>query len=291
RGYLFFQPGSGLGTFANGDFTANYTAIAIFVALAIPASKKWHWLLKLAAMAFIFYACLSTGVSSQLPVIPIAGGVYLLLIGTPRQRIFWTTAGAAAALVGAFVYFSSPTFLGADILTLLPTGSTEEGAAESLTGISGGASDRIALVQDGFKEYSSHHVLGLSPHGMRSSGLEKNVHNEYASYLFERGPFGFVGLLMGIAIVFGLGIASMKTGDKTHRAVMGGLLAAYALFVINDIAHELSRQRDVWMLVVLIVAYADIELRRAWDRRQATLASRFPWAFTKPRPAVAAGGD
>ena len=58
---------------------------------------------------------------------------------------------------------------------------------------------------------------------------------------------------------------------------MAGLLAAYCQFVINDLAHELLRQRDMWMLAVLVVSYASLELRRVWLERRAQKLSQYPW--------------
>jgi O-antigen ligase len=250
------------------------------VVLALPIdapylSKKRLW--QYIALALVTLACLLTGVSSQIPVIPAAMGLYLLLTGTQRTRLFYVGAGAVFVILVVLAYLGTPYLTGRDFFSLF-------GEAESTTvtggiaGISGGVEDRVALVTDGWREYSKH-PLGLGPHGMRSSGLEKNVHNEYVSYLYERSVIGFIGLLLMHAVVVGLSLVSMRTGDKMQRLVMAGLVIAYVQVALNDIAHELLRQRDLWMLAVLVVSYASIEIHRHWLEKRSEKLEKFPWAY------------
>lgn len=279
----FFEPGTGLGTFANGDFTANYMGAAIFMALGAPFRRR-KWLLRITSALIITYGCLLTGVSSQVPVLPVSLGVFLCLLGQPRERLFYIASGLAGAALIAYLYVGTSYVIGADLFESL-------GEAESQTltggvaGISGGLTDRLKLVSEGWGEFRQH-PLGLGPHGMRSSGVEKNVHNEYLAYLYERGFIGLLGLLLLHGLIFARALWSFANGDQEHKVVIAGLIAAYSLVVINDIAHELLRQRDVWMLAALVVGYSDLTLREDPVVRKERLASQFPWAY--PRPDVPA---
>lgn len=282
----FFVPGTGLGTFANGDFTGNYLAAGIFVVLALPVKGRYRWLQGI-ALALVTLATLLTGVSSQLPVIPVALAIYLFVLSPFRSRLIYVVGLAAMIILVLFAYLATPYIAGVDFFELF-------GEAESQTltggvaGISGGVEDRLSLVTDGWREFRDH-PLGLGPHGMRASGVEKNVHNEYVSYLYERGVVGFLGLMAMIATIIVIGARSMANATPAHRAVMAGLLVAYVQVVINDLAHELSRQRDVWMLIVLVVSYAGVELRQRAAQRQANLEQNYPWAYAQPAYALATG--
>ncbi|MCO5197447.1 MAG: O-antigen ligase family protein [Anaerolineae bacterium] len=275
----FFVPGTGLGTFANGDFTANYLASSIFIALAAPwKRRKWLW--KGSSVALITAACFFTGVSSQLPVIPVVAALYVLLVATPRVRLFTIVASGAVIAWALLALVATPYMTGTDFFHWISQSSSESIAA-GIGGISSGLEDRLALVSEGWAEYREH-PMGLGPHGMRSSGVEKNVHNEYLAYLYERSIIGLVGLMLLHLTIIVMALWSMRTGDHTHKLVMAGLLAAYCQFVINDLAHELLRQRDMWMLAVLVVSYASLELRRVWLERRAQKLSQYPWAFAEP---------
>lgn len=275
----FFVPGTGLGTFANGDFTANYLASSIFIALAAPwKRRKWLW--KGSSVALITLACFFTGVSSQLPVIPAIGVIYILLVATPRVRLFTIVASGAVVTWALLALVATPYVTGTDFFHWISQSSSESIAA-GIGGISSGLDDRLALVSEGWAEYREH-PLGLGPHGMRSSGVEKNVHNEYLAYLYERSIIGLVGLMLLHLTIIAMALWSIRTGDHTHKLVMAGLLAAYCQFVVNDLAHELLRQRDMWMLAVLVVSYASLELRRVWLERRAKQLNQYPWAFAEP---------
>jgi len=266
----FTPGGASPGTFANHDFAASYLGQSFFLALVMPLERR-RWL-RLVAAGLIFYAAFSTGVSA-VAVVPVALGLYILLISSPRMRLFLVVAAALAISLALLFLQVTPYLVESDLFETL-----ELSKSRAIADLEAGLKDRGQLLGESWREFRER-PLGLGPHGLRASDVEKNVHNEYMAYLVERGFLGLTGLLLMYLMFAATALTSMWRGDRAHRVLMAGLIAAFTVQVLFDLAHEILRQRYVWMLLILMFIYADLERHRSQAQRQATMARQWPWAY------------
>lgn len=277
RSYGAFVPGLGIGTFANVDFTGLYLSQSVFVALAMTL-KRARWLRYVAA-GIIAYGAMLTKTSAPMGAIPAGLAVYLFFTSSQRLRFFLVAAGVLVVSAVVLLYVGTSYVWGMDPFALIE-GAESDVVSKTVGGIGSGAEDRAMLLAGGWAEFRER-PLGLGAHGMRASGVEKNVHNEYAAYLFERGLMGLGGLLLFRAMQVGQAVVAMQGCDRKYRMILAGLLAAIVVQIVFDLAHEVMRQRDVWMVNGMLFIYADMELQRRRAARQADRARRFPWAYPR----------
>jgi O-antigen ligase len=149
---------------------------------------------------------------------------------------------------------------------------------QGLSRIPESLSKRMNMVLSGWKQFRDN-PLGLSPHGMRLSETERNVHNDYAAYLYERGILGFAGLvfLFGGAVI--RAIYSGFRGDDANRRYMATLLAVLLITIFTEFVHEYMREREVWLGMAMIVLFTGFEYQRLRHERRLVQKRNWPWAF------------
>jgi len=221
----------------------------------------------------------ATGSNSTLGAFLVAFVAYLLFSSSNHTLLMWLGVGAAG--LG----------LTLGVLTVLPPDRLADELAEisplfeqGVSRIPQGMKQRTAQLPAGWKLFSDK-PLGLGPDGMLAA-KGHNVHNDYAEYLFERGYLGFAGLLFLLGGGAARAVYSGLHGHAAHRRLMAALLGALLVTVVTEWAHEYMRDREVWLVMAMIVLFARFELRRRRSEQRDIQATRWPWASAKTVPVV-----
>lgn len=279
RSLGIIAPGRQRGTMANSDLAGLYIAAAGIMMLAYPYTKSTR--LKWFSFGVICFAILTTGSNGALGAFSIGLAAFFLLKSSIRERIFWLGAGATAvALLTAVLIVIPPDALAAKLADLSPI--FEQGVSR----LPGSVESRTAMLESGFRQWSQK-PIGLSPHGMRETDAERNTHNDFGAYLYERGPLGFLGLLFLLAGSGAHAIYSGIHGDDDHRRLMAGLLGVVVVTLVNELAQEFMREREIWLTMAMIMIFADLEAKQRQAEKRAIQAVRWPWAVASTNPAVA----
>ncbi len=272
-------PGRQRGTMANSDLAGLYIAAAGILILAYPYTQRPR--LKWFSFGVICFAVLTTGSNGTLGAFSIGLIAFLILNGSIRERFLWLGAGATAvALLTALLIVIPPDALAAKLADLSPI--FEQGVSR----LPGSVESRTAMLESGFRQWSQK-PIGLSPHGMRETDAERNTHNDFGAYLYERGPLGFIGLLFLLAGAGAHAIYSGIHGDDDHRRLMAGLLGIIVVTLVNELAQEFMREREIWLTMAMIMIFADLEAQRRQAEKRAIQAVRWPWAIASTHPAGA----
>lgn len=267
RSQGLFAPGRQAGTLPNANLAGLYLSGATILLLGMPLFKRW-WL-HYASVALAVLGVILTGSNSTLGALLVAVVVYFLFKGALRERLLWLGIGALSfgLMMGVFI-LEPPDKLLHDLGELAPF--LEQGVAR----VPESTESRLAMVLSGWEQFRER-PIGLAPHGMRESTAERNVHNDYAAYLYERGFLGFLGIILLLGGAAMRAIYSGMNGDANHRRLMAMLLGVLFVTIVTELAHEYMREREVWLTMAMIILFSQFEFegrmalqRRAKDARR-----------------------
>lgn len=234
------------GTYDNSNAVAMYLSISFFILLA----TSWPIWLRSVLGVWLFVGMFSTGSNgalfSTLGSLVLLVGVYLTLqnrrdikllvavigIGVGTVTVALLTLGFSFSLLSGFGFDrSNPLFF------------------NTLGRLSHSATRRFNIIMWAWRTYR-HHPWGTGPNTF-ASGL----HNDYAAFLFERGPLGFIGWLwMIVATLLRPLQVTNQLVDKHQRWQVLPLGAGFLACAVNAFSHEISHMRQVWMLMVFLFA-------------------------------------
>jgi O-antigen ligase len=81
------------------------------------------------------------------------------------------------------------------------------------------------------------------------------LHNDYAAFLFERGPLGAIGWVWIVgAVVLAPVRAAYQSPDRYRRWRLLALGVGFLSCAVNAFAHEISHFRQVWVLMAFVFA-------------------------------------
>jgi hypothetical protein len=268
-----FAPGRQRGTLPNSNLAGLYLAQASILTIGMPfVKRRWAQGLMVAGMVI---ALLGTGSNSSLGAFLGAFVVYVLFHKRNTNWMMWLGSGVIGlGIVVGVTSIVPPQKIASELSKVSPI--FEQGVSRAPDSFE----SRTAMVRSGWQQFVEQ-PIGLAPHGMRETTEERNVHNDYAAYLFERGYLGFLGLLflMGGAATYA--IYSGFHGDDLHRRRMATLLALLVVTMISELVHEYMREREVWMGMAMIILYAEFALRNHQIEKHQAQQKRWPWAFHK----------
>jgi O-antigen ligase len=271
-------PGRQRGTFSSPNLAGLYLGQGAVLTVGIPFTRRrWlHWLM----VGVMIAGLVATGSNAALGAFLVAFSAYLLFSSSNHKRLMWLGVGAVGlGLIFGVLMVIPPRQLLYDLAQLSPI------FKRGISRAPGGVEGRAGMVFSGWEQFREK-PLGLGPHGMRISDVERNTHNEYAAYLFERGYLGFAGLLFLLGGAAARAIYSGLHGDVAHRRLMAALLGVLLMTMVTDLAHEYMREREVWLGIAMIVLFAEFELRRRQSEQRDVRATRWPWASAKMVPVV-----
>ena len=234
------------GTFDNSNSAAVYISISLFMLLG----TSWPLWLRSVLGMWLFVGMFGTGSNgalfSTLGGLVLFVGVYLALQNRRDIKLLLAAIGIGvgiAAVALLILGLASPLLSGARFDMRSPL------LSNTLGRLSHAVSRRIDILTWAWKAYRRH-LLGTGPN-VFGSGL----HNDYAAFLFERGPVGFVAWLWMIgAVLLSALQAASQLANKHQRSQVLLLGAGFLACAVNALSHEVSHMRQVWMLMAFLFA-------------------------------------
>ena len=273
--------------FNNANILAQYLVISVFIGLGLVGQVRRALLLP--AIGLLLVALIMTKSNGGL----LSLGVGLVVWYHARA---WATAVPVARLAGqaclalaaalAFAWLVGAGGAGASLARKL-----EE---HTLLGRVDKSSHSRQKIWTGLLGYYEHSPLGLGPGnsafqllpiGKRQTRyftfLSAEPHNDYISYMVERGPLGLVGLLLGTVAAFRLvargraRIAATAGGVLSGATLWASLLGGLAALSMHSFVIEKMHFRHFWLFLALACALA-IQGPRAQARGLAHAGDRLP---------------
>jgi O-antigen ligase len=246
-------------TFGDPSFSANYYFVSIMIIWS--TRRPRHRGARIAAYALLIAALLSAGSNSGIVSLAV-GTMVAVVAGVYRRR-----GGVAAVTALAFVLLAA-FFLSAKVSLQ----GIQEAAHESRYGFLRdgiGRSDssegqRAALLAESIRLYQAGGPLGQGPVSTKirleqdMAPFVKEAHDDYLAALLERGPLGFIGLLLLVSALIAKGISIVRTplsrGFETVVLHPHALLAAVIGSLVSFTVYELLHLRHLWVLFAFVAA-------------------------------------
>lgn len=272
RAQGIFAPGRQTGTFANSNLAGLYLAAGAILIVGMPLTRK-RWL-NMLYFGIVVFGLILTGSNATLGACAVGLLFYLLLNNSLRSQLIWLGLGVVAIGIALGAYVMVATSQISSTVISETSHVIEQGVGR----IPGSIESRLRTVETGWRQFREQ-PMGLAPHGMRESIEERNVHNDYAAYLYERGFLGFAGLLLLLGGAAVKAIYSGLNGDDEHRRLMAILLGVLVVTIVTELVHEYMREREVWLVMAMIVLLADFEMNRRQTQKHVLQARRWPWVI------------
>jgi hypothetical protein len=247
-------------TLNDPSYAANYFFISIMIMWA--TQRPAHRLLRWAAYATLLIPLAATGSNSGIVAITV-GTILASTLGVYRRS---GAAGAVAMLAGIVL-------VGALLVSTVSLTNIQDQASTSKyafirAGIGRSpqsTSQRESLVSESVGLYKRGNVLGDGPVSTKprltqeEAPLIKEAHDDYFAALIERGPLGFIGILLFVCSVLGRGffVATKSPRDLLNviprpNALMGAAVGT----LIGGTVYELLHVRHIWALYAVVAAAA-----------------------------------
>jgi hypothetical protein len=239
----------GLGTYINPNAAAAYLSISFFVLLATDWSTGTRSIFAMCLLLGIFATGSMGGVFSTFIGLVVLVMIYSILKNRQEAMLWGVVVGIGIAIVIEVLY----------IFSLLPSISFEFGSTTgfqwfslTLGRLPRSLGSRLTLIESLWPIYNLN-PLGTGPD--TSALFKGSLHNDYAAFLIERGPLGFIGWmgLVGTTLIAPLRTVYRRTGSYRHWQLLT-LWAGFLAIAINALTHEISHFRQVWVLMAFLFA-------------------------------------
>lgn len=234
------------GTYDNSNSVAVYLSISFFILLA----TSWPIWLRSALGVWLFVGMFATGSNgallSTLGSLVLLVGVQSLLRNRRDIRLLVAVIGIGMGLVAvAFLTLG----LASSLLSGLGLDASSSLLTNTLGRLSHSATSRFDILMWAWETYRRH------PWGTGPNSFGSGLHNDYAAFLFERGPVGVIGWLwmIGATLLSSLQ-AAIQLVDKRQRWQVLLLGAGFLACAVNAFSHEVSHMRQVWLLMAFLFA-------------------------------------
>jgi hypothetical protein len=264
------------GTYDNSNAAAAYLSISFFILLA----TSWPIWLRSVLGVWLFVGMFATGSNGALLS---TFGSLIILVGTYSMAKNHQDIKLMLALIGMGAgigaLFLSILGLSPSPLAGLGLNTRDPLLFQTLGRLSHSASSRFDILAWAWETYRRH------PWGTGPNSFGSGLHNDYAAFLFERGPLGLIGWLwvIGATLLRPLQ-ASNQLVNRRQRWQLLVLGAGFLSCTVNAFSHEISHMRQVWMLMVFLFAlsYAFLGQQAASTPGSVELSTeRNPYDFSK----------
>jgi hypothetical protein len=254
-------------TLADPSYAANYFFISIMIIWATQRPRRRA--VRVAAYALLVAAIATTGSNSGL--VGLTTGVVLATVIGAYRRFGAAPAVTllACVLLGGFVLTSAVSL--SDIQARAHDSDypfLRDGIGRSPQS----SGQREALLQESIHLYERGSVLGEGPVSTKPRLSHENVllvkeaHDDYFAALIERGPVGFIGVLLLVAglLIRAVSAATGRLSARFTDVVVrpNALVGALAGTLMAGTVYELLHVRHVWALFAIIAAVS------AWGTRR-----------------------
>ena len=244
-------------TLADPSYTANYFFISIMIMWATRRPRRR--VMRLAAYALLLSAIAATGSNSGIVAVVI-GTVIATILGTYRRF------GAASAIAAfAFILLTGIGLASTVSLADIQAKAHDSRYSFVRQGIgrsTDSAGQRESLLSESIRLYRSGNPLGEGPVSTKprlrreQAPLIKEAHDDYLAALVERGPIGFVGILV---LVSSLGIRGLLVARRRLASGFGAVVAkpnalvgAVGGTLVASTVYELLHVRHIWALFAFV---------------------------------------
>lgn len=233
---------------------AAMAAVSAVFAIYLASEGRIRIALAVPCVLLLIYGILLAASNSGLFALIIGFGTFSLLQWRARPIGIVLTCAAAGAVILSL--------LGTDILPERFIERVLPAFSDADLDKAGTFSDRVELIEEGWRAARDHSLIGMGPDGFRAhSSHGQPVHNTFILMLVEGGAMAFLGLVWLIAMVGLTGVS--LTFDRASRGT-GALVISVTLIyilVLSSFAHIYAR---FWFVpLILILALALSQDRRA----------------------------
>jgi len=246
-------------TLNDPSYTANYFFISLMIVWATQRPRKR--LARYAAYALFLGAIAYTGSNSGVVALVVGTAVAAVLAVYRRLGVAPAVAAAALLVVAAGAL---ATTVSLSSIQASAAGSRYSFIRQGLGRSPDSAGQRQSLLQESVGLYGRGSPLGEGPVSTKprlereQAPLIKEAHDDYMAALLERGPIGFIGVLL-LACSLGLrGLfatrARLAGGFAAIVARPNALVGAVAGTLVAGTVYELLHVRHVWTLFAFVAA-------------------------------------
>jgi hypothetical protein len=246
-------------TLADPSYAANYFFITIMIIWA--TRRPVHRGLRFGAYALLVGALATTGSNSGIVALTTGTLVAAALGAYRRFGIVPATTLVAFMMLGGYVAASTVS-LGA--IQGRAHDSRYAFVRDGIGRSTQSAGQRDLLLHESTRLYRSGSPLGEGPVSTKPrlqkemGQLVKEAHNDYFAALIERGPLGFIGLLLLVSSVGlrALSVTRAKVVEGVGSTVIrpNALVGAVAGTLVAGTVYELLHVRHVWTLFAFVAA-------------------------------------
>jgi O-antigen ligase len=246
-------------TLADPSYTANYFFISIMIMWA--TRRPTHRVLRLAAYALLLAAIAATGSNSGIVAV-VVGTVVATVLGIYRRF-----GVAPAVTASAFILATGAAAASTISLASIQASAHESRYAFLRQGIgrsTDSAGQRESLLTESIHLYRRGNPLGEGPVSTKprlrqeQAPLVKEAHDDYFAALIERGPIGFVGILLLVSSLALRGLFVTRTKLAPGFAAIvrrpNALVGAVAGTLVASTVYELLHVRHIWALFAFVAA-------------------------------------
>jgi O-antigen ligase len=236
-----------LGTFLNPNMGSSYLGLSFFLLFQPYArvGKKLTWL-------FGFFI-----LSGMLATKSLAGIIGFFIGALAMIILYWLRTGAfnraklvavllIIAIIGLVIY---PQFAKVPNLFSRFNRSSYTRIESWKTGLDTFIKSPLGygIGPAGFKE------VGPEVKGLRSKPKKHALHNDWLSFLVERGVIGFLGMVLLIGTITKMLFQTLRTESSKRESLWITALFGMLIFTLSfSFTHEVLHFRHVWCLFVLI---------------------------------------
>lgn len=259
-----------IGTFLNPNALAPYLVVSLFVLLVTTWPKSIRLFLAVWILAGIF------GTGSMAAMTSTIGGLVILLgvngfLKTKEIPKFWgfmLLVGLVFVLMIALIFVLFPSILSSSTLA-----ERSDLFMITLGRLPRSFSSRVNLILSAWPIYSRF-PLGTGPETYDL--LSGELHNDYISYLFERGPLGLIGWLgmVGILLFTSFRSATHQTNDH-HRWQLLSFGVGFLACAVISLSHEISHFRQVWVFIAFLLSFSQTLSRKTADTQLSGVVQPF----------------
>lgn len=245
-------------TLADPSYTANYFFISMMLMWATRRPRRR--LVRYGAYAALVSAIVATGSNSGMVAVVVGFTVAAGLGIHRRYGLLPAVASLACAVVVVGVAASNVSF---SSIQASAHDSRWSFVRQGIGRSSDSAGQRENLVHESVRLYTIGNPLGEGPVSTKPrlraemAPLVKEAHDDYLAALIERGPLGFIGILVLVAtlLVRGVHVATkLPAGPGAVLVRPNALVGAVAGTLVGGTVYELLHVRHVWALFALVAA-------------------------------------
>src|SRR5919197_3496588 len=246
-------------TLNDPSYTANYFFISIMIMWA--TQRPTHRAVRFVAYAMFLGAIAATGSNSGIVAVVVGTAVASVL--ALYRRYGAAPAVAASALIVLCAYALASTIS----LSSIQASAADSRYAFVRQGLGrspDSAGQRENLLHESIQLYQRGSPLGEGPVSTKprlrreQAPLIKEAHDDYFAALIERGPIGFIGVLLLVCSVAlrGLLVTRTRLSDGFAATIVrpNALVGALAGTLVGSVVYELLHVRHIWTLFAFVAA-------------------------------------